>query len=245
MVEIPACIPDDLQLHDGFKVPSGKLSSYWGRIFHEIHERGELFTLIFHSELASLCVQPLRELLLEITSFTPSVWIARMNEIGDWWLRKSNFNVEIGRESGKTLIRFACTDDATILVRGLEIAEPHEAWDNQYDRLFCKEIRLDQAPLPFIGLAGDIPAPISSFLQNQGYIVVMDGSAGHCATILDQKIASTLHSEVDIVNYIESSSNPLIRFGRWPNGAKSAFSVTGDIDALSLLDYADRFFHIR
>lgn len=245
MVEIPACIPDDLQLHDGFKLLPDKLSSYWRHMLHEIHERGELFTLVFHSELASICAQPFRELLQEIQHLTPSVWVARMSEICDWWLRRSNFDVEIVECSNKTSIRFNCTNEATILVRGLEIEEPCETWDNKYDRLLCKEIHLDPGTLPFIGLIQNIPVQVKAFLENQGYIVVMDELAQRCATIIDQDVISKLHNESAVAKYIESSPSPLIRFGCWPNGAKSAFAVTGDIDAFSLFDYADRFFHIH
>ena len=33
---------------------------------------------------------------------------------------------------------------------------------------------------------------------------------------------------------------PVIRLWPWPNGMRSALCITGDLDALSLLDYAAR-----
>jgi len=39
---------------------------------------------------------------------------------------------------------------------------------------------------------------------------------------------------------IETSCSALIRFGLWPGQARSAFAVTGDLDALSLMDHAAR-----
>ena len=36
-----------------------------------------------------------------------------------------------------------------------------------------------------------------------------------------------------LLTQIEQADFPLVRFGRWPNGARSAFNVTGDIDALT------------
>jgi hypothetical protein len=244
MVEIPVCIPDDLQLHDGFKMPPSKIFSYWSHMLREIHKRGELFTLVFHSELASLCARPFKELFRELPYITPSVWVARMSDISDWWIRKSGFNIEILEHSDKTWIRFNCSDDATILFRGMEIDKPYESWDDNYNRLLCKEIQLDAGCLPFIGLTANTTIPIKSFLQNQGYIVVTDELARRCATIIDQNIVSDLRTELAIAKYVASSSNPLIRFGCWPAGAKSALSITGDIDALNLFDYADRFFRL-
>jgi hypothetical protein len=39
---------------------------------------------------------------------------------------------------------------------------------------------------------------------------------------------------------IEETDSPLVRLGRWPDGAQSALAVTGDIDALTLWDYGLR-----
>jgi hypothetical protein len=38
------------------------------------------------------------------------------------------------------------------------------------------------------------------------------------------------------------SPAPLVKLGRWPDGAKSALCLTGDLDALSLVDYLSRVF---
>jgi hypothetical protein len=32
----------------------------------------------------------------------------------------------------------------------------------------------------------------------------------------------------------------LVRLARWPNGARAALSVTGDVDALTIRDYTRR-----
>jgi len=45
---------------------------------------------------------------------------------------------------------------------------------------------------------------------------------------------------LELIETIEASPGPLVRYWRWPDGAKSALAVTGDMDALTLLDYAAR-----
>jgi hypothetical protein len=40
---------------------------------------------------------------------------------------------------------------------------------------------------------------------------------------------------------IDETRRPLVRFGTWPQGCKSALSVTGDIDALTIWDFVQRF----
>ena len=40
---------------------------------------------------------------------------------------------------------------------------------------------------------------------------------------------------------IDESRRPLVRFATWPERAQSALSVTGDIDALTIWDFVQRF----
>src|SRR4030043_1396576 len=43
MIEIPICIPDDLQLHDGLSLDSEGISQAWIAMLHQTYQRGELF----------------------------------------------------------------------------------------------------------------------------------------------------------------------------------------------------------
>ncbi len=63
-----------------------------------------------------------------------------------------------------------------------------------------------------------------------------------CGTYIDAATLAGLTSDVELVRIIEASVGPLVRYWRWPGGAKSAMCVTGDLDALTLLDYASRLF---
>ena len=51
----------------------------------------------------------------------------------------------------------------------------------------------------------------------------------------------TAEDQRPLLAEIEGADKPLVRLGRWPNGARSALAVTGDIDALTLWDYGLRF----
>ena len=62
-----------------------------------------------------------------------------------------------------------------------------------------------------------------------------------CSIYLDADMLSKM-TEVELVNRIEASLCPLVRYWRWPDGAKSALCVSGDLDALTILDYASRLF---
>lgn len=239
-IEIPVCIPDDLDLHDGYSKGVEEIAQYWCQLLHKIHERGELFTLLFHSELAFICAQPLKILFQEIQHLQPSVWIAKLSEITDWWIEKDNFRVKIENGADKLHITFNCSPHATILTRGLGINGNQQAWNERYYRVYSTDLELASRLRPFIGLSPTTSKRIISFLLNQGYIIDTSELANQCATYIDQTILSRLNSELQLVNYIEASNAPLIRFGRWPDGFKSALNVSGDLDAITLFDYATR-----
>ena len=97
-------------------------------------------------------------------------------------------------------------------------------------------------PRPFVGLPPDAPKQVVSFLREQGYILDCGETASRCGTHLSAATMARLTSQVELIEHIEASTGPLIRYWRWPEGARSAMCVTGDVDALTLLDYAARLF---
>ena len=242
LIEIPVCAPDDLQLIDGLRLGPEELGQTWIQVLDQIHQRGELFTLIFHPELASFCGDPFVSLLRRASQATPPVWVTRLREVSDWWREKSSFKVESLETSTGLRLSFACSPRATILVRGLGPCESGQVWDGDI-LLGCNRGSIDVPadPRPFVGLPASAPEPVVSFLREQGYIVDTTATAVRCAIYLD---ASTLDglTQVQLVDRIEASPGPLVRYWRWPDGAKSALCITGDLDALTLLDYAGRLF---
>jgi hypothetical protein len=238
MVEIPACIPDDLQLHDGLGMCPEEIAHLWGEMLAQTYQRGELLTLLSHPELASVCNTPFACLLKEARRLRPTVWIARLRDISSWWREKAAFRVEASQNPAGLRLAFACSPRATILARGLG----GQGWDETYSRLLPAPLCIPAGPRPFVGLSRTVPAHISTFLENQGYILDTSVTAPQCGVFLSAATLSRLTTEVEIINFIEQSPRPLIKYGRWPDGAKSALCITGDLDALALVDYASRLF---
>jgi hypothetical protein len=85
LIEIPVCVPDDLQLYDGIGLGPEVIGQVWGKMLVQIYERGELFTLMFHPELASFLEIPFQSLLQKASQFHLPVWVARLREVSDWW----------------------------------------------------------------------------------------------------------------------------------------------------------------
>lgn len=241
LIEIPVCVPDDLELHDGLHLDQEGMTEAWSQILVQIHKRGELFTLLFHPELIAYCMESLVMVLHNARRLKPEVWTARLCDISNWWREKSAFTVSVSRVPEGLHLVFECSERATVLVRGLDIGELGQAWDGTYCQLKTRTLDIPSEPLPFVGVASSAPRVVS-FLREQGYILDTTETAQRCAVYLDDDILARLKNEVELVNHIEGLEGPLIRYWRWPGGAKSALCITGDLDALSLLDYASRLF---
>ncbi len=241
-VEIRVSIPDDLQLFDGLKLNPESVGEIWVKTLTSIHERGEHFNLMFHPELASLCEFAFTILLNHARQMKPPVWLARLCEISDWWNEKKSYKTEIIVNGEHTQIKFTNSPRATILVKGLPVNDRLQPWEGEYYRFQGEFFDLPDRSLPFVGIAKGLPERWVSFLEEQGYILYSGEDAVRCNVYLkpDQLLEST--SELEIIRIIETTPAPMIRFWRWPDGAKCAFSLTGDLDALSLLDYASRLF---
>lgn len=242
IVEIPACLPDDLELHDALGLGPEGMTEAWRQILQRTHQRGELFVLMFHPELAVGCWQPFTTVLREAALMRPTVWIARLRDISSWWRQKADFSVDISPTPAGLQLTFTCTQRATILVRGLLASSSDEEWDGTYRQLRSRSLYVPAEPRPFVGLPSDTPQRVVSFLREQGYILDTGETATCCGTYIDAATMTRLTSEVEIINHIEALPGPLVRYWRWPAGAKSALCVTGDLDALTLLDYASRLF---
>ena len=242
VVEIPVCLPDDLQLCDGLRLGPEGVEEAWSQILHRTHRRGGLFALLFHAELAWLCQGPLASVIREAKRLQPAVWTARLCDISSWWREKSNFAVAVTHTPAGLHLSFSCSEQATILVRGLAARGLDRVWDETYYQLSTRALDVPAEPRPFVGLSADVAKQVAPFLREQGYILDAGETSTHCGTYIDANTLAGLTDKVKLINYIEASTGPLVRYWRWPGGAKSAMCVTGDLDALTLLDYASRLF---
>ncbi len=241
LFEIPLCVPDDLQLHDGLQLGPEGIGQAWCQVLDQMHRRGELFNLVFHPELAALCRDAFVYLLQRAQQCRPAVWVTRLCDVIDWWREKAAFEVEVAEAPSGLRLSFTCSPRATLLARGFGPCVSGQRWDGAYERLQSKVLEVSADPRPFVGLAPFAPESVVSFLREQGYLVDTADTATRCGIYLDAAKWTSM-TDVQLVDYIEASPGPLVRYWRWPDGAKCALCVTGDLDALTLLDYASRLF---
>ncbi|MEM5774588.1 MAG: polysaccharide deacetylase family protein [Anaerolineaceae bacterium] len=242
VIEIPVCLPDDLELHDVFGLDPAGMGEVWGRVLEQTHARGELFVLMYHPELMDRCQQPLTAVITRAAALRPAVWMARLRDISAWWKEKAGFSVQVLADEKGLSLSFTCSERAAILARGIEPESTHQPWDETYHRVTARTLRISGGARPLLGVEPGAQEHTLSFLKEQGYILDTGQTAAQCAVYLDIETLNRRSSPVELIRYIEQTRGPLVKFGRWPNGNKSALSITGDLDALSLMDYAERLF---
>jgi Polysaccharide deacetylase len=243
VVEIPVCLPDDLQLLDGLQLDEQAMRDAWIELLHQTHRRGELFDVLFHPESFDRCGAVLEAVLREARDLRPSVWVTQLRDINRWWREKAGFAVDTFRKGESVWLEFRCSERATVLTRHVDTGTPAPEWDGSYRVLESRTLRLSPfGKRPFVGVAADPADAVVTFLKNQGYIVETGAAAAACATFLGPTELGRAQNQVQLLELIENAATPLVRFWRWPANARSALCVTGDLDALSLTDYASRLF---
>ncbi len=241
LVRIPYCLPDDESLIERLHwISPAEMEQVWPAMFQDIHARGELFTLGLHPERAGACAGALVATLEQVRAAGAAVWRARLGEIAAWWRARAAAALEVTplQDDGVQLA-LGGPPGVTLLLRGLEARTrtvPHADGYRQAVEWPCV-VRV--ARRPFIGLSPDAHPALADFLKQQGYIIETTSEPARYAFYLDQSKFSPQEGR-RLLARIETTQAPLARLGRWPNGARSAFAVTGDIDALTLWDYIQR-----
>jgi peptidoglycan/xylan/chitin deacetylase (PgdA/CDA1 family) len=261
LTEIPVSLPDDMLLFDGIFRDVNAMTEAWRGIMAQTYRRGELFNLIFHPELADREQAPFGLLLAEGQSLNPPVWCTRLCDISEWWQEKRRFTVSVSANDSRHPdssvdrdfqpisridISFkACSKRATILFRSLSVPGA-ELWDGEYSRLPVDGtgevvVTVPGDPRPFVGVTADVPEATRTVLRDLGYIVETDPHwVQQCGVVIDRRTLREHSHDVALVEHIEATTAPLVRFWPWPDGTRSALCFSGDLDALSLADYAAR-----
>lgn len=241
-IEIPVSIPDDEMLIDRLDIKDNEeISRIWGSILKSTYDGGELFTMSFHPERIENCEDALLSVLRQAGDLTPHVWVATLQEIAGWWSERDNFSFEVIPE-GKNMYRVKahCSDAATILIKNCKVDAVTTDWSYGYRAVNARDFMLESPLRPFIGVSPSASAGALKFLKSEGFMVEQSTQPQNYGIYL-----SNLHKfqEIDekpFSRLLEKSAAPHIRFWRWPESAKSALSVTGDIDSITLIDFGLR-----
>jgi peptidoglycan/xylan/chitin deacetylase (PgdA/CDA1 family) len=243
IVQIPYCIPDDEALIERLKLGNTQaIGETWLAILMQTYELGELFTLGLHPERIGLLHRPLTEVLAQARSLRPQVWIARLDEIAGWWRARSQALFEVISKGNDLFhVHIVGPPGTTALARHVSIRAPVELWRDGFDRVRGSSFYFRASRRPCVGLSPDSDPALLDFLRQLGYWVEIVTEKQACSIYLHQPHFAPEEERL-LLSWLARSDEPLIRLGRWPDGAQSALCITGDIDAVTLWDYALRFF---
>jgi hypothetical protein len=242
LVRFPYSLPDDEALVERLELETTeRMSELWLAVLHRTFELGELFVVGLHPERIAHCQDALEAVLAEARRLEPAVWIARLDEMATWWQTRTTAAVEITSvDQGKLGLTVRGPAGTTVLARSVETDVPVTPWGDGYDRVAAKTFTVHAPLRPLIGLSPDASPALASFLRQQGYILETSEEGERFSYYLEQETFTAEHQR-QLLSEIEGTDRPLVRLGRWPEGARSALAVTGDIDALTIWDYALRF----
>ena len=247
LLEIPVSIPDDEALVERLGITKEQtIAEIWKEMFERTYASGELLVLQLHPERIIFCASALGSILEKAREAKPPVWIAKLGEIAQWWKQRDKFNFEINNEgNGQWRVRADCTDKGTVLMRNCKANVLTTDWADGYKSIDARDFVLASHVCPCIGVSPNSSEEAIRFLKAEGFVVKVGTKPDQCSIHFDN-LGNFNHSdERRISEAIQSSDAPLIRFWRWSEKAKSALAISGDIDAITLADFAMRLIEVR
>ncbi|MFX0204197.1 MAG: polysaccharide deacetylase family protein [Candidatus Hodarchaeota archaeon] len=242
ILEIPVSLPDDDLLIDRLGIKDEKiLFQIWSQILKMTYIRGELLVLQLHPERISLYKETLENLLKTARASELKIWLTSLNSVYEWWKEKEGFWADIQEKGNDEYeIDAHCSRRATILVKTEDSLE-HNFFNN-YKVINKNKFEIKSPKVPIIGIPKNCSPTLIQFFKNEGFIFEISEDENRYSVFLNDVEVFNEENEPKVLEEIKHTQLPLIRFWRWPNGCQSAFAITGDIDALTSMDFLPRLF---
>lgn len=243
LIDIPVAIPDDEIMVDRLCLDDRAQATAWRNIFERTYARGDLFTVQLHPERIRDCAFALQATLEEARHRQPGVWIATLREIAAWWVQRKQVTLSVQDlgESGYR-VHLEGHPDATLLLRGVE-APGATPWFGQDQVTHARGFKVAAGPKPAVGVSPSSPPHLLDFLHEEGFPTERSVERKRFGAYLD--VRGDSFTEASVLAELDRACGPLVRLGRWPNNARSALAVTGDIDSITLQDFFFRAVETR
>jgi hypothetical protein len=241
LVELPVAMPDDEIMVDRLHLNAEAQAATWLAILALTYARGELFTLQLHPERIFDCAQALDAVLAQARRAQPAVWIATLDQIASWWLRRQAAVLQVEQVAPEG---YRCVlegdADVTLVARGLPGLDARP-WSGRDWLAGPRRFEFQAKVQPIVCVSRRCSPAVLAFLREEGYPAQVSDDRGRYGTYVDDDdAAAAAPDHVRLLAHLEQSPGPLIRLWRWPSGARSALAVTGDIDAMTIQDFAFR-----
>jgi hypothetical protein len=242
LLDIPVSLPDDEAMVDRLGLRgSAQAAAIWTGMLEEVHQRGELLTLILHHERVAILREALEAVLSSARGHQPPVWVAPLREIARWWSERLAWRLQVQRrEDGSCQVVAPEAPGATVVVRGVETEPAAVPWFGPYQLVPASSFTVRSLRAPVLVPDEGSPLALAAFLREEGFAVGEDAAAGAEGLRISGYTSFAESDKRVLIDFIEGSDAPLVRLWRWPHGARCAMSVTGDVDAMTMPDFLRR-----
>ena len=223
LVQIPMSIPQDEDMIDRLHLSNADLRRVWLRMLSESRSFGETFVICLHPERAQLMSDALGATLAEARRLG-DVWTVPLREISRWWRDRATASVRVSGDTGAWRVNVTGPD--RVVVRY-----------GDHQLIGSGEIAVEPGRKPVVGYGKGWPEETLRRITEAGFIVER-ATTEEVMVHLDDAFPATTHPE-EVVRRLAGMPE-LVRLQPWPAGFRSCLSVTGDIDALTLFDFAMR-----
>jgi peptidoglycan/xylan/chitin deacetylase (PgdA/CDA1 family) len=259
LARIPTSIPDDEMLFDRLRITDQMaLGDIWRSVMARVYDLGGIYVLNLHPERGVLCKPALGRLLAFSQQQELPVWVASLREVEQWWRERRAFRFTFEATGEATWrVTASCTPRTTILARHLTVdgatASPWSGAESRVDGVDGREFTVHAGVCPCVALSPRTSSAVEDFLLEEGYPVqrVEPAKAPGYAHYLDmsdglgETRAEQIARRSALLAEIEALEQPLLRFGVWPDRARAALSITGDIDSITIQDFFLRIVEAR
>ncbi len=240
LVGIPVTLPDDEMLIDRLGIAdSDTIENIWTTILEKTRERGDIFVLQLHPERFAICRDAMEGLLNRASRPEQGIWVTGMKQVAEWWKEKNQFEVSFRSVPRKGyLVRCKCTDRAVILCRNHCGEASQTSLYRDYHTIEGREFFVESGNLkPCIGVCPQCSEMLLDFLKDEGFAWEVSEDSSRYSLFLEGYETFDRKDEKALLNRIEQSTNPIVRYWRWPRGTRSVFVTSHDLDCLTLTDF--------
>jgi hypothetical protein len=241
MVCIPLVLPDDEILVDrvGIQDPD-RITKIWLDVLSQAHAQGAVFVLQYHPERFIFCQKSMEALLAYMARAGKRFWVTDMCEIARWWKARNAFGFSISQCPDDAFeVVCSCSDRAVILVHN----GPGESvpFHGKYRRITETCFRLETEGIkPCIGISPLCTPALQVFIKELGFAYELADTDSGYGIFFNESDTYTEEGEIEILDRIEQSNRPLVRYWPWPDGYESAFTTSHDLDCVTLSDFVYR-----
>jgi glycosyltransferase involved in cell wall biosynthesis/peptidoglycan/xylan/chitin deacetylase (PgdA/CDA1 family) len=231
LVRIPMSIPQDEDMVDRLHLTSEEMTRVWMRVLAESSEFGEMFVICLHPERANICSAPL-DATLRAAREMGTVWLPTLGEIADWWRERAKSSVIVKpRNDGGWDISLDGPADAVARLG-----------DHMIRSGATRSVHTPGKPV--IAIDSSSPAEFVASAREAGFVLESyddrTGLNGSGPTLWLSDVSRGCRTGDEVVRMLGQRSENVVRLSPWPFPYGSCLSVSGDIDALTLFDFALR-----